>query len=51
VLTGDALIVTAFGVLARAGALQPSGLSPLLHTVAAGVAMPDGIVAGQAWEC
>ncbi|MCM0609595.1 MAG: polyprenyl synthetase family protein [Ideonella sp. WA131b] len=51
VLTGDALIVTAFGVLARAGALQPTRLSPLLHTVAAGVGMPGGIVAGQAWEC
>jgi geranylgeranyl diphosphate synthase type II len=51
VLTGDALIVAAFGALARAGASQPARLAPLLHTVAAGVGMPGGIVAGQAWEC
>ena len=51
VLTGDALIVTAFEVLARAGASRPSRLVPLLRTVAAGVGMPGGIVAGQAWEC
>lgn len=51
VLTGDALIVTAFEVLARAGASRPSRLVPLLSTVAAGVGMPGGIVAGQAWEC
>jgi geranylgeranyl diphosphate synthase type II len=51
VLTGDALIVTAFEVLARAGAASPARLAPLLRTVAAGVGMPGGIVAGQAWEC
>jgi len=51
VLTGDALIVTAFEVLARAGATSPARLAPLLRTVAAGVGMPGGIVAGQAWEC
>jgi geranylgeranyl diphosphate synthase type II len=51
VLTGDALIVTAFEVLARAGASRPARLVPLLRTVAAGVGMPGGIVAGQAWEC
>ncbi|MEY3273712.1 MAG: geranylgeranyl pyrophosphate synthetase CrtE, partial [Pseudomonadota bacterium] len=51
VLTGDALIVAAFGVLARAGAHRPARLAPLLSTVAAGVGMPGGIVAGQAWEC
>ncbi len=51
VLTGDALIVTAFEVLAQAGATRPSRLVPLLRTVAAGVGMPGGIVAGQAWEC
>ncbi len=51
VLTGDALIVTAFEVLAQAGATRPLRLVPLLRTVAAGVGMPGGIVAGQAWEC
>jgi geranylgeranyl diphosphate synthase type II len=51
VLTGDALIVMAFEVLARAGAEQPQRLVALLRTVAAGVGMPGGIVAGQAWEC
>lgn len=51
VLTGDALIVTAFEVLARAGAAQPARLVPLLRVVAEGVGMPGGIVAGQAWEC
>jgi geranylgeranyl diphosphate synthase type II len=51
VLTGDALIVMAFEVLARAGAERPQRLVPLLRTVAAGVGMPGGIVAGQAWEC
>jgi geranylgeranyl diphosphate synthase, type II len=51
VLTGDALIVSAFEVLARAGAAHPARLAPLLRTVAVGVGMPSGIVAGQAWEC
>jgi geranylgeranyl diphosphate synthase, type II len=51
VLTGDALIVSAFEVLALAGAAQPARLVPLLRVVAAGVGMPSGIVAGQAWEC
>lgn len=51
VLAGDALIVTAFDVLGRAGAAAPARLAPLLSTVAASVGMPRGIVAGQAWEC
>jgi geranylgeranyl diphosphate synthase type II len=51
VLTGDALIVAAFEVLARAGVHRPARLAPLLCTVASGVGMPGGIVAGQAWEC
>lgn len=51
VLAGDALIVTAFEVVARAGAQESARLSPLLMTVAASVGMPRGIVAGQAWEC
>ena len=51
VLAGDALIVMAFEVLARAGVLAPARLGALIKTVAAGVGMPGGIVAGQAWEC
>ncbi len=50
VLAGDALIVMAFEALARAGALAPARLAPLLATVARGVGMPGGIVAGQGWE-
>jgi geranylgeranyl diphosphate synthase type II len=51
VLTGDALIVLAFQTLARAGENHPERLPHLLGTVASGVGMPLGIVAGQAWEC
>jgi geranylgeranyl diphosphate synthase type II len=51
VLAGDALIVAAFQVLGRAGAAAPHRLAALLGTVARGVGMPTGIVAGQAWEC
>ncbi len=51
VLAGDALIVTAFQSVAAAAAAHPERLSALLATIAAGVAAPSGIVAGQAWEC
>ncbi len=51
VLAGDALIVAAFQSLAAAGAQRPDRIAPLLSTLAAGVAAPSGIVAGQAWEC
>jgi geranylgeranyl diphosphate synthase, type II len=51
VLTGDALIVLAFETLARGALAEPLKLAPVLHTVAAGVGAPQGIVAGQAWEC
>ncbi len=50
VLAGDAMIVMAFDVVARAGAVAPGRLSPLLTTIARGVGAPGGIVAGQAWE-
>jgi geranylgeranyl diphosphate synthase type II len=50
VLAGDALIVMAFDVLARAGICRPDRLPMLLTTVTRGVGMPGGIVAGQAWE-
>ena len=51
VLAGDALIVRAFETLAGASARSPLRLAPLLATIARGVGMPFGIVAGQAWEC
>ena len=51
VLAGDALIVSAFQSLGAAGCSHPERLGPLLSTLAAGVAAPTGIVAGQAWEC
>jgi geranylgeranyl diphosphate synthase type II len=51
VLAGDALIVAAFQSLGRAGSAAPHRLAALLLTVARGVGMPNGIVAGQAWEC
>lgn len=50
-LTGDALIVMAYQILARAGALHPNRLAGLIETVCIGTGAPDGIVAGQAWEC
>lgn len=51
VLAGDALIVLAFNTLGAAAAQSPTRLAPLLATITAGVGMPFGIVAGQAWEC
>lgn len=51
VLAGDALIVLAFQVLARGAARTPGRLSALLLTVSGAVGVPNGIVAGQAWEC
>ncbi|MEM8950025.1 MAG: polyprenyl synthetase family protein [Pseudomonadota bacterium] len=51
-LAGDALIVLAFQTLARvAGAGDALDRLPrLLSVVSDSVGMPDGIVAGQAWE-
>jgi geranylgeranyl diphosphate synthase type II len=51
VLAGDALIVLAFQTVALSGGRSPQRLAALLQTVARGVGMPFGIVAGQAWEC
>ena len=51
VLAGDALIVLAFQTLAQAAGRSPHRLPALLSTIARGVGMPFGIVAGQAWEC
>ena len=51
VLTGDALIVLAFETLAAGAAGAPGKLAGLLSIVAQSVGSPNGIVAGQAWEC
>jgi geranylgeranyl diphosphate synthase type II len=50
VLAGDALIVLAFQAVAEAAA-GSAQLRPLLLTLGRRVSGPDGIVAGQAWEC
>jgi geranylgeranyl diphosphate synthase type II len=51
VLTGDALIVLAFHTLARAADAAPARLGNLMMIVARAVGAPNGIAAGQAWEC
>jgi geranylgeranyl diphosphate synthase type II len=51
VLAGDALIVLAFQLVAEAASGAPVRAATLLRTLARGVGMPSGIVAGQAWEC
>jgi geranylgeranyl diphosphate synthase type II len=50
VLTGDALIVSAFETLARGAARSPARLATLVGLIARAVGSPNGIVAGQAWE-
>ncbi len=51
VLTGDALIVLAFQLIAEAAGQAVTRLPAVIGTVARGVGMPYGIVSGQAWEC
>ncbi len=51
VLTGDALIVLAFDVLARAATSAPEKLPALVQVLASATGAPRGIAAGQAWEC
>ncbi len=51
VLAGDAMIVLAFEALVAGAALEPGRLSGLLMTLCRSTGMPNGIVAGQAWEC
>jgi geranylgeranyl diphosphate synthase type II len=51
VLTGDALLVLAFQLLARAADKMPSRLANLVSIVARAVGAPNGIIAGQSWEC
>ena len=50
VLAGDALIVLAFQTLGLASSQSPQRMAAVMGTIAKGVGMPHGIVAGQAWE-
>lgn len=49
-LTGDALIVMAFSSVAKSCGANAPALARLVPIIAASVAAPHGIVAGQAWE-
>jgi geranylgeranyl diphosphate synthase type II len=51
VLTGDALIVLAYRVVASASVRDKTRLAQVLKCISDGVGAPEGIVAGQAWEC
>jgi geranylgeranyl diphosphate synthase type II len=51
VLTGDALIALAFQTLALAAETAPTRLGNLIGIIARAIGAPDGIIAGQAWEC
>lgn len=50
-LAGDALIVLAFQAIAKASADAPDRMGRLITIVSNAVGLPNGIVAGQAWEC
>lgn len=50
-LAGDGLIVMAYQVLLQAGVQRPDRLIQLMDNMNRGVGLPNGIVAGQAWEC
>lgn len=50
-LAGDGLIVMAYRVLLQAGGQRPDRLIHLMDNMTQGVGLPNGIVAGQAWEC
>ncbi|MEM6954044.1 MAG: polyprenyl synthetase family protein [Myxococcota bacterium] len=50
VLTGDALIISAFECTAKAGVRYPSRLSAIVQRLAQAVGANGGLVAGQAWE-
>ena len=51
VLAGDALIVLAMQSLARAAEKSPARLIPLMMIITRAIGSPNGIIAGQAWEC
>jgi geranylgeranyl diphosphate synthase type II len=50
VLVGDALVVLAFQTVAKAGIHAPQRVPGIIETIAAGVGVPNGIIAGQALE-
>ena len=50
-LAGDGLIVMAYQVMLQAGTKRPDRLIALMDNLSTGVGLPNGIVAGQAWEC
>jgi geranylgeranyl diphosphate synthase type II len=50
-LCGDALIVLAFQAISSAAGHAPRRAGNLLGIVSDGVGAPNGIVAGQGWEC
>jgi geranylgeranyl diphosphate synthase type II len=50
-LAGDGLIVMAYQVLINAGRHHPTRTIALMDNLSQGVGLPNGIVAGQAWEC
>jgi geranylgeranyl diphosphate synthase type II len=51
VLTGDALIVLAYRIVATSPVSDKSRLTNVIKCISDGVGAPNGIVAGQAWEC
>jgi geranylgeranyl diphosphate synthase type II len=51
VLAGDALIVLSFQTLAFAASTAPERLCVLINVLSRAAGVPNGIVAGQAWEC
>jgi geranylgeranyl diphosphate synthase type II len=51
VLAGDALIAMAFDVLARQARPDPARPYALLRLLADALVPPNGIIAGQSWEC
>jgi len=51
VLAGDALIVLSFQTITWGAARNPQRLSSLLLTLGKAAGSPNGIAAGQAWEC
>ncbi len=50
VLAGDALLVLAFETIARECAVEPDKIGPLISILAQATGMPNGIIAGQAYE-
>jgi geranylgeranyl diphosphate synthase type II len=51
VLAGDALIAMGFDVITRSHGRNPGRTIALLRCLADALTPPNGIIAGQAWEC